>query len=120
MKFTIPMIPPSDNKFKGRKNVWEYRELKKEWLNTVMAICRPRPKEPIKKAVVTITYFFKTRSRHDPDNYSGKFILDGLVEGGILTDDSFDNITLQLAGNYDPKNPRTEVVIEAISEDSSN
>lgn len=111
MKFTIPLIPPSDNKFKGRQNHWEYRELKKEWLDIVMTICRPRPKEPFKKAVVTITYFFPTKARHDPDNYSGKFILDGLVKGGILEDDSFNNIKLHLEGDYSKDNPRTEVEI---------
>ena len=111
MIFTIPMIPPSDNHFKGRKNAWEYRELKKEWLNTVMAMCRPRPKIPIAKAVVTITYYFKTKARHDPDNYNGKFIMDGLVQGGIIADDSFDCIELRLRGGYDKANPRTEIEI---------
>lgn len=114
MKFTIPMIPPSDNKFKGRQNVWEYRELKKQWLEMVMTICRPRPTKPIKKAVVTITYFFKTKGRRDPDNFNGKFILDGLVKGGILADDSFQCIDLQLRGRHDPLNPRTEIQIQEV------
>jgi crossover junction endodeoxyribonuclease RusA len=116
MKFIIPMIPPSDNQFKGRQNVWEYRELKKQWLDTVMMLCRPKPQKPISKAEVTLTYFFKTKRRHDPDNYAGKFILDGLVEGGILADDSFDNVDLRLRGRYDPKNPRTEITIQEVVE----
>ena len=111
MIFTIPMIPPSDNHFKGRKNVWEYRELKKQWCDTIMTMCRPRPKIPIQKAVVTITYYFKTKARHDPDNYNGKFIMDGLVQGGIIADDSFDCIELRLRGGYDKANPRTEITI---------
>jgi Holliday junction resolvase RusA-like endonuclease len=108
------MIPPSDNKFKGRNNVWEYRELKKEWLDIVMTVCRPRPKIPIQKSIVTITYFFKTKARHDPDNYSGKFILDGLVQGGIIADDSFFCIELRLRGGYDKMNERTEIVVEGV------
>ena len=111
MKFAVPMIPPSDNQFKGRQNVWEYRELKKQWLDAVMLLCRPKPQKPALKAEVTLTYFFKDKRRHDPDNYAGKFILDGLVRGGILADDSFDNVELRLKGGYDPKNPRTEVEI---------
>lgn len=114
IKYTIPSIPPSDNRFKGRQNVWEYRETKKEWTNSVMTLCRPRPKEPIEKAVVTLTYYFKTRVRHDPDNYSGKFILDGLVKAGILADDSFANIELKLVGRYDKLNPRTEIEITEV------
>lgn len=114
MKFTIPFIPPSDNAFKGRQNHWEYRNLKKEWLELVMALCRPRPKKPIEKATVTLTYYFKDRRRRDPDNYSGKFILDGLVQGGIIKDDSFSNINLVLRGNHDPENPRTEITVQEV------
>ena len=74
--------------------------------------CRPKPSEPIKKCVVRITYFFRTRQRHDPDNYNGKFILDGLREAGIIEDDSFSNIELQLCGSYDKENPRTEITVK--------
>ena len=49
--------------------------------------------------------------RRDPDNYSGKFILDGLVKAGIIADDSFSNIDLRLCGKVDKKNPRTEIEI---------
>jgi Holliday junction resolvase len=110
MKITIPKIPPSDNKFKGRKNVWEYREAKKEW-HDIVAIFSKRPPKPFGKAEVRITYFFPTRGRRDPDNYSGKFILDGLVNHGILKDDSFSCIDLVLRGSYDKTNPRTEIEI---------
>lgn len=112
MKYIIPHIPPSDNVYKGRKNVWQYREDKKLWEQYVFAYCLPRPSAPHKTATVTITYFFKTHGRRDPDNYSGKFILDGLVRCGILADDSFDNIRLILRGGYDKENPRTEIEVE--------
>lgn len=55
--------------------------------------------------------FFRTRQRHDPDNYNGKFILDGLREAGIIEDDSFKNVELQLCGSYDKENPRTEIEV---------
>lgn len=44
------------------------------------------------------------------DNYSGKFILDGLVLSGIIEDDSFDCIDLLLKGN--PKMPKARTVVE--------
>lgn len=72
---------------------------------------RPKLETPIKKCVVRITYFFRTRQRHDPDNYNGKFILDGLREAGIIEDDSFLNVELQLCGSYDKENPRTEIEV---------
>jgi len=39
-------------------------------------------------------------------------ILDGLTAAGIIADDSFGNITLELRGEYDRENPRTEIEIE--------
>jgi Holliday junction resolvase RusA-like endonuclease len=109
-KYTIPLLPPSINKFAGRQNVWEYRELKKEWLEIVNIYCRPRPPEPLEKCVVRFTYFFKTKARHDVDNYI-KFLLDGLVNAKIIKDDSFDCIKLELEGDYDKNNPRVEILV---------
>lgn len=111
IKYIIESIPPSNNKFKGRQNHWEYRSLKKEWETLVFFKCRPRPKKPLSDVLVKITYFFPTRIRHDPDNYNGVFILDGLVKAGVLKDDSFDCITLCLEGKHDKTNPRTEIEI---------
>lgn len=117
MKYIIDDIPPSNNKFKGRKNCWEYRELKKMWEAMVFYKCRPAPPVPFENVLVKITYYFPTRVRHDPDNYNGVFILDGLVKAGILKDDSFECITLLLDGKHDKQNPRTEIEITDRNED---
>ena len=117
-KYIIPEIPPSLNKYKGRSNVWQYRKDKAEWEQKVAVYCLPRPKKPIPKSVLTLTYFFKTRIRHDPNNYDGQFITDGLVKAGIIEDDSFDNIELLLRGDYDKDNPRTEIEIQEASDES--
>lgn len=61
--YTIPDIPPSLNKFAGRENVWAYRADKKQWEALCAVYCRPKPEIPIKKCVVRITYFFRTRQR---------------------------------------------------------
>lgn len=114
MKYIIDEIPPSYNRFGGRKNVWEYREEKKRWEQLVKLKCRPVPEKPLSRAVVRITYFFRTKGRRDPDNYSGKFILDGLVRAGIICDDSFSNIRLELCGGTDKNNPRTEIEVNEI------
>ena len=111
MKYIIDEIPPSNNKFIGRTNNWEYQNEKKRWAQLIWLKCRPKPENPLDKAEVKLTYYFKTKGRRDPDNYSGKFILDGLVKAGILADDSFNNIILKLCGRYDKDNPRTEIEI---------
>jgi hypothetical protein len=73
VKITIPEIPPSLNKYAGRANAWDYRAEKQRWLQLFVAYC-PKCK-PMGKAVVTITYYFPTRHRHDPDNYNGKMLM---------------------------------------------
>ena len=115
MIYVIPEIPPSNNKYIGRNQRWEYQQEKKRWAQLIQFLCNPKPRKPIEKAIVTLRYYFKTRTRHDPDNYAGKMLLDGLVSAGIIRDDSFDCITLRLeCGGCDKQNPRTEIIVEEI------
>lgn len=111
MKYIINEIPPSNNRFIGRRNSWEYREEKERWAELIILKCRPKPEKPLENVTVRLTYFFRTKGRRDPDNYSGKFILDGLVKAGIIKDDSFDVIELEICGKTDRTNPRTEIEI---------
>lgn len=121
MKYVIFEIPPSNNRYIGRNQVWQYRAEKKRWRILVQAaVGRNRPHIPLKRAVVTLTYYFPTRGRRDPDNYSGKMILDGLTAAGVIADDSFSNIELLLRGNYDRQNPRTEIIVEARHDRETN
>lgn len=111
--YTIPEIPPSNNKFIGRENRWEYQEVKKQWANLVAVYCRPKPPKPLYRAKVTLLYHFKDKRWRDPDNYSGKFILDGLTQAGIIADDSFAVIDLRLKAVCD-KRGETEIFIEEV------
>lgn len=113
MKISIPQIPPSLNKFAGRKNEWEYRKQKQYWKDLICYSTK-RPKKSMEKARVKITYYFPTRTRRDPDNYAGKMLLDGLTAAGIIKDDSFDCIELVLNGGYDKDKPRTEIEVTKI------
>ena len=110
-KYIIPMLPPSLNKFAGRQNVWEYRQLKQEWKQAICLFCRVRPKAPLEKAVVSIHYVFPDRIRRDPDNYSGKMILDGLTAAGVIKDDSFSCIELKLSAEVG-KGGQTVITVE--------
>ncbi len=112
-RYTIPEIPPSNNKFLGRENRWEYQKLKKQWAKLIAVYCRPKPSEPLRRASVTLLYHFKDRRRRDPDNYSGKFILDGLTKAGIIADDSFDVIDLKLKAVCD-KRGAVEIIVEEV------
>lgn len=118
VKITINDIPPTNNKYMGNShNFNEYRREKERWHWLIRAAINKeaqRPKEPLQKAIVNITYYFKDKIRRDPDNYSGKMILDPLVREGILEDDSFDVVTLVLDGRVDKDNPRTEIEIRSV------
>lgn len=114
MKITIvlPFLPPSLNRVAGR-GPYNYREAKERFTEQVRLNClNSRPKAPVDRSTVTIRYYFPDRRRRDPDNYSGKFLLDGLTKAGIIADDSFNHITLHLEAYCDPKKPRTEIEIE--------
>lgn len=114
-KLVIPSIPKSINKFAGRQNAWEYRNEKDTWNELVYYSCKEQKIKPINgKALVSITYYFPTKHRRDPDNYSGKFILDGLVKAKVLKDDSFNHIDLRISGSFDKNNPRTEIIIKEV------
>ena len=104
-------IPPSNNKFIGRENRWNYQKYKKEWADLIKCCVNSLPKEPIEEAKIHIHYTFPTRTRRDPDNYSGKMILDPLVSMGIIKDDSFNNIELILSAEYEKGIKKTTVTI---------
>ena len=119
MRITLKGCPPSLNKFAGRENTWQYREEKTAWTNAVIftaRACKDRPARPYGMADVVIMYYFPKRNRHDPDNYCGKFLLDGLTKAGVIVDDDMDHIRLHIGGNYDRKNPRTVITITEVTE----
>lgn len=118
MKFVIYDVPPSNNKYMGsggRGKNFQYQKEKKQWARMIAsAVGDNKPKVPVEKSIVTLKYYFRTRHRRDPDNYSGKFLLDGLIEAGVIEDDSFNHIDLRIAGGYDKENPRTVITIEEL------
>ena len=114
-KITVKDIPPSNNKYMGNSNSFRiYAKEKEKWHWLIKAAIKAKPNKPLEKAIVHITYFFKDKRRRDPDNYSGKMLLDPLVRENILQDDSFNNVKLVLDGKYDKENPRTEIEITEV------
>ena len=114
VRLILPGVPPSLNKFAGRENSWAYRKEKKQWTETVMWIANQqrRTETPPDFAEVEIVYYFPTRGRHDPDNYAGKFLLDGLTKARLIKDDDFKHIALTVRGGYAGKHkPRTEIFV---------
>jgi hypothetical protein len=72
----------------------------------------------ISSCTITVEYYFKTRIRHDLDNYTMKFIFDPLVGSGVLVDDSYFNVhELTYKAGHDKDNPRTVIIIKEKNDD---
>lgn len=115
--YTVHGIPPSNNKFMGKSGSYHsYQTLKKEWAEKIQYECSPKPEKPIRKARITLTYYFRDHKERDPDNFSGKFLMDGLTKAGIIEDDNFNVVTdyRLLKGGVDKHDPHTVITIEVI------
>lgn len=70
----------------------------------------------IEECEISQTIYYPTNRRHDLDNSVPKFVLDGLVESGMVADDDSKHITkLVLQCGYDNENPRTELLFNIIT-----
>lgn len=109
-------IPPSLNKWmimlrpqmNNEKQKWKEFIM---WLITDLSLNNKQ----IEKCIITFTYYFKTKARHDADNYTPKNIMDGFTESGLLVDDDFTHVEmLCVKGGYDKDDPRTEINIQIL------
>lgn len=115
-QYTIPAIPPSNNRYIGRNNRFDYKDVKGQWELLIRGVCKPLPPVPINRSILTLVYYFPNHIRRDPDNFSGKMILDGFVKAGVIVDDSFSHIELRLKAAYSKNNPHTEIYVKEIIE----
>ena len=71
----------------------------------------------IEKCEISQTIYYPTNRRHDIDNSVPKFVLDGLVESGMVVDDDSDHITkLVLQCGVDIDHPRTELLLTVMGD----
>ena len=69
----------------------------------------------IEKCDVHQCVYYPTNRRHDVDNSVPKFIIDGLVDGGMIVDDDSKHLRkLVLECGVDAEHPRTELYITII------
>lgn len=110
-------IPPSLNQWTNL-HFQKRNTLKQNWKEFMVWLVETEGYTDMKidKCRMTMMFFFPTRHRHDADNYTPKWILDGLTESGLLVDDDFDHLkSITLAsGGHDKANPRVEILIEIL------
>jgi hypothetical protein len=108
MNFTIKGSLPSMNEIIDMsKSHWSnYRKMKEDYTNLV-AWSIP-DKKPMKRVNIYITWYCKDK-RQDKDNIAAgtKFILDGIVQAGVLKNDGWKEIgDIYHRFQVDKKNPR--------------
>lgn len=112
MKFTIPGELPDLNTYINaeRSNRYMAAKIKKESTQAVWWIAKRL--QPITTKVKAIFTWITADERKDPDNvaFAKKFILDGLVQAGVLKNDGRKQIEgLEDRFGVDKQNPRVEV-----------
>lgn len=98
-----------------RTNRFIAAKIKKNETWRVAQECRASKLQPMQKVRLMTCYWFSPNERKDADNieFGKKYICDGLVEAGILPDDSRKHTDSTIHNHYvDSKRPRVEVVLE--------
>lgn len=122
IKIQIAAIPSSNNKSQGNggmKANMGYQREKKLWAEWIWVMKKQLQKSgeldglqlPLQQATVILHYHFKSKARRDPDNYSGKMILDGLVSNELLVDDSFHHIDIFPMADFGNKADSVDIII---------
>jgi len=104
------------SKTRGRKGAkWNaYSELKKHWMEILIPLARSQLRPVTKPARFKFVYF-EAHRRRDPDNIAAgakKFILDAMVESGILPNDGQRHILGWSEEWHVARQPRVEVFVE--------
>jgi hypothetical protein len=108
----VPFVPPSLNDWVN----WHWGKQRRYKQDLTDAVCGLKVAMKLPKfyrATVQIIYYHSTNRRRDPaDNWAPKFLMDALVQGGILVDDNGDLVKVPPVGmEFDPGRPRTEVFV---------
>lgn len=114
-------VKPIKQPFHESINVWMIMKrpmmngLKQKWKDFIKWLVEDEgyTNLHITKCEISQKIFYETNRRHDLDNGVPKFILDGLVESGMIVDDDSSHITkLTLECGNDRNNPRTILKID--------
>lgn len=117
-------VPPIKHPFHESINVWMILKrpmmnaLKQKWKDFIVWYVDRLgyTSLSIDQCEISQTIYYDTNRRHDLDNGVPKFILDGLVESGMIIDDDSKHVKkLTLRCDTDRDNPRTVIRIRIIS-----
>src|SRR5690554_2752765 len=99
---------------KGRGKYQPYAIMKEQYTSEIGWLAKKLPR--YNRVDITITWH-EPNLRRDPDNITAgqKFILDGLVAGGVIKDDSQRYVNSILHNfEVDRENPRVEIEVQEV------
>ena len=95
----------------------QMNDVKQKWKEFIIWLIKKYElqNKKIEKCNITYVLTFPTKLRRDLDNYSMKFLNDGLVESQLLVDDSYFNvIEAKYKGRYEKGIYKMDVIIEIL------
>lgn len=116
-------VKPIKQPYHESINVWMIMQrpamngLKRKWKDFIIWLVNERgyANLHIDKCEISQNIYYNTTRRHDIDNTTPKFILDGLVECGMIEDDDSKHLTkLTMQCGVDKQHPRTELRIKIL------
>jgi hypothetical protein len=118
-ELTIPdWVPDSRLSLNGRRRLHPMQLAKltaetKHIVSVFLMAQRPRPRQFVGQADVSLVLTYPTRRRRDPDGLAGlaKPILDSLVDLGILVDDDCEHITLSIGADVQKGVTATRIAV---------
>ena len=117
-KLIIPGELPGLNEIIAMsKEHWaKYAEEKHSRTEEIAYLAKSQIKKKYKKVDLTFTWYCRNKKRDKDNIIAGqKFILDGLVEAGIIENDGWKQIrNLFHYFKIDRENPRVEIIIEEV------
>ena len=111
---------PLDHPYHESINVWMVMKrpmmnaLKQRWKDFMVWFIEDQgyTNLRIEQCDMTFTVFYGNSRRHDVDNSTPKFVIDGMVEAGMVVDDDSKHIrSITLRCSVDAEHPRTEIEI---------
>lgn len=107
----IPWVHESINVWVSKRGPWVRQKLHDEWGSKIAEVCAGQRgiRGPV---IVTVWSFIGADRDCDPDNKAPKFIMDGLVDAGMIDGDGRRTVVdLRTRIRVDRANPRTEIEI---------
>lgn len=116
IEFEIPDLPKTINAL-GRAHWAVKAQEAAKWKALVhLSVCAYKPEKPLEKARITLTRYSSGKPDFDGLVSSFKHVLDGLIEAGVIIDDSMDNVTTEYAWERaQPKKGKIHIRVEPLT-----